>query len=46
MIDSYRYISQFKKVGLIFGSCIVGTYQIAAFLIRPEWLGIFPYAFK
>ena len=46
MVNSYRYISQLKKIGLILGSCIVGAYQIVAFLIRPEWLGIFPYAFK
>ncbi len=46
MVNSYRYISRLKKMGLIFGSCIVGTYQIAAFLIRPEWLSIFPYSFR
>lgn len=46
MVNSCRYISQLKKMGLILGSCIVGTYQIVAFLIRPEWLSIFPYSFR
>lgn len=46
MMNSYRYLSQIKKIGLILGSCVVCLYQIVAFLIRPEWLGIFPYTFK
>lgn len=46
MMNSYKYLTQLKKIGLILGSCILCLYQIVAFLIRPEWLGIFPYTFK
>lgn len=46
IVDSFRYVNLTKKIALITIMAIVMIYQIYAFIIRPEWLSIFPYTFR
>lgn len=46
IVNSFRYISYFRK-GMVIGIMVgVATYQIIAFIVRPEWLNLFPYYFR
>lgn len=46
IVDSFRYVTLLKKIAIIILMTIVAIYQIYAFVIRPEWLSIFPYMFR
>lgn len=46
IINTFKYHTGWKKLMIVLMFSALTVYQIVAFLIRPEWLGIFPYTFK
>ena len=46
VLNTFRYKSQWKQILIIITFGVLAVYQVVAFIIRPDWLGIFPYYFK
>lgn len=46
IVNSFRFINYLRKLAVVAIMMSVAVYQIVAFVIRPEWLGLFPYYFK
>jgi len=45
VVNVFKYLSPLKKYGLEILYTLLAVYQIVAFIIRPEWLNLFPYSF-
>lgn len=46
ILNSFRFQTRWRKFLIIGVFLIISVYQIVAFIIRPDWLGIFPYSFR
>lgn len=46
VLNTFKYQSRLRQVLIIAVFCGIAVYQVVAFIIRPEWLGIFPYSFR
>lgn len=46
VLNTFRYQKIWRKCSIIGVFCLFAVYQVVAFIMRPEWLGIFPYSFK
>jgi hypothetical protein len=46
ILNTFHCHPLWRKLLIIFVFVILAVYQIVAFIIRPEWLGIFPYSFR
>lgn len=46
VLNTFQYQSHFRRIGIVFVFIGIAMYQIIAFIIRPEWLNIFPYSFR
>lgn len=43
--NSFAYLNSFRRIGVI---CLIGLlaiYQVVTFVVRPDWLQLFPYTF-
>lgn len=45
VVNVFKHLSPLKKYGLEILYTLLAIYQIVAFIIRPEWLNLFPYSF-
>ncbi|ADB46970.1 hypothetical protein Acfer_0571 [Acidaminococcus fermentans DSM 20731] len=43
--NSFKYISYIRKIGVICLIVLLSAYQIVTFIVRPDWLQLFPYEF-
>lgn len=46
ILNSFKYIDNLRKLITLGTAFALTVYQIVSFMIRPEWLGIFPYYFR
>lgn len=46
IINTFKYHAAWRKILIVLIFCAMAVYQVIALIIRPEWLSIFPYAFK
>ena len=45
VINNFHSLSKWKRISVVLLFCLIAVYQVVAFIIRPEWLGIFSYSF-
>lgn len=45
VINVFKYLPPLKKYGLEILYTLLAVYQVVAFIVRPEWLNLFPYTF-
>lgn len=43
--NSFKYLSKPRKAGLSCLMILLAMYQVVTFIVRPDWLQLFPYAF-
>lgn len=46
VLNIFKYQAKWRQYLIIAVFCILAIYQVVAFIVRPEWLGIFPYSFR
>jgi hypothetical protein len=46
VLNTFRHHQLWRKLSIILVFIALAIYQIVAFIIRPEWLNIFPYSFR
>lgn len=45
LVNTYKYLPRFRKIGVIVLVVGLAIYQVVTFIVRPEWLQLFPYSF-
>lgn len=43
--NSFKYLSVNRQLGVIILMLLLAAYQVVTFIVRPDWLQLFPYTF-
>lgn len=43
--NTFKYLNDFRKCGVVILMVLLAIYQVVTFVVRPDWLQLFPYTF-